>query len=183
MDPTGGTGTGTGARAADSSRRIQRRRRRGWRMPPGAVYVGRPTTWGNPFRVTRSSDYHGLSGSWFVLDEAGTTYHPEHDSQTSARQLAVDLYAHTVATARPDSPLHASRIREALGGRDLVCWCPISQPCHADVLLAVANRAGEDLPVENGRRPAADPADAPTPDQAGARTDPTVRQVRSNGEG
>lgn len=30
-------------------RRIQRRRTAGWRMPDGAVYVGRPTKWGNPF--------------------------------------------------------------------------------------------------------------------------------------
>lgn len=31
--------------------RIQRRRCRGWRMPPDATYVGRPTRWGNPFPV------------------------------------------------------------------------------------------------------------------------------------
>lgn len=29
--------------------RIQRKRSKGWRMPEGAVYVGRPTKWGNPF--------------------------------------------------------------------------------------------------------------------------------------
>lgn len=27
-------------------KRIQRKRTKGWRMPPGAVYVGRPTKWG-----------------------------------------------------------------------------------------------------------------------------------------
>lgn len=32
-------------------RRIQRSRTAGWRMPPGAVYVGRPSKWGNPYRV------------------------------------------------------------------------------------------------------------------------------------
>lgn len=32
-------------------RRIQRRRTKGWTMPPGAIYVGRPTKWGNPFVV------------------------------------------------------------------------------------------------------------------------------------
>lgn len=31
--------------------RIQRRRSAGWRMPEGAVYVGRPTRWGNPFLI------------------------------------------------------------------------------------------------------------------------------------
>ncbi len=32
-------------------KRIQRKRTKGWRMPAGAVYVGRPTRWGNPFDV------------------------------------------------------------------------------------------------------------------------------------
>ena len=31
-------------------KRIQRKRTRGWRMPEGAVYVGRGSRWGNPFR-------------------------------------------------------------------------------------------------------------------------------------
>ena len=30
-------------------------------------------------------------------------------------------------------------IRAALGGRDLACWCPLDKPCHADVLLRLAN--------------------------------------------
>lgn len=30
-------------------------------------------------------------------------------------------------------------IRTELRGRDLACWCPLGQPCHADVLLEVAN--------------------------------------------
>jgi hypothetical protein len=29
---------------------------------------------------------------------------------------------------------------EPLRGRDLVCWCPRDAPCHADVLLELANR-------------------------------------------
>lgn len=31
--------------------RVQRKRTKGWVMPPGSVYVGRPTRWGNPFRA------------------------------------------------------------------------------------------------------------------------------------
>lgn len=30
-----------------AKKRIQRMRRRGWRKPEGAVYVGRPSRWGN----------------------------------------------------------------------------------------------------------------------------------------
>ena len=31
-----------------------------------------------------------------------------------------------------------AEIREALDGKDLACWCPLDQPCHADVLLSIA---------------------------------------------
>ena len=31
--------------------RIQRKRTKGWKMPGGAVYAGRPTKWGNPFVI------------------------------------------------------------------------------------------------------------------------------------
>ncbi len=30
-------------------------------------------------------------------------------------------------------------VRRELAGRDLACWCPLDGPCHADVLLEVAN--------------------------------------------
>jgi len=33
------------------AKRVQRKRTRGWRMPPNTVYVGRPTKWGNPYRL------------------------------------------------------------------------------------------------------------------------------------
>lgn len=37
-------------------------------------------------------------------------------------------------------PWGADRIRNELAGFDLACWCPLDQPCHADVLLEIANR-------------------------------------------
>ena len=30
-------------------------------------------------------------------------------------------------------------VRRELAGRDLACWCPLDEPCHADVLLRLAN--------------------------------------------
>ncbi len=33
---------------------------------------------------------------------------------------------------------------DELRGKDLACWCPLDQPCHADVLLEIANQPGED---------------------------------------
>jgi hypothetical protein len=32
-----------------------------------------------------------------------------------------------------------AEIKQRLRGHDLGCWCPLDQPCHADVLLEIAN--------------------------------------------
>ena len=32
-------------------------------------------------------------------------------------------------------------LRACLRGKNLACWCPIGQPCHADVLVEMANPA------------------------------------------
>ncbi len=59
--------------------RIQRKRTKGWKMPPNTIYVGRPTVWGNPFlpQCKISEDYRNklvqiyrlaLCGGGFVSD-------------------------------------------------------------------------------------------------------------------
>jgi len=99
-------------------KRIQRKRTKGKRLiartrPCDAIYVGRPTRWGNHFDVA-------LYG----------------------RSIAVSLfrgYAELRAEREPDwlAPLR---------GHDLACWCPLVDgqgnpvPCHADVLLELANQ-------------------------------------------
>ena len=48
------------------------------------------------------------------------------------RQAAVDAFRDTIPHWHDD-------IRRELRGKDLACWCPLDQPCHADVLLEIAN--------------------------------------------
>jgi len=101
-------------------KRIQRKRTKGWRMPEGAVYVGRPTKWGNPFSV-------GSFG--FRLPNGGAVF---YRGDGAPRAAVVELYRRWVVPKLPDlTPLR---------GHDLACWCPLDQPCHADVLLELANR-------------------------------------------
>lgn len=93
-------------------RRIRLSRRRGWRKPPGAVVAARPSKWGNPF----------------VVDDE------------RSRAEAVDLFE--AAITRDDTttlPFRVADVRRELAGRDLACWCPLDEPCHADVLLRLAN--------------------------------------------
>ena len=95
-------------------KRIQRKRNKGWRMPEGAVYVGRPTKWGNPFSV----------------GDGSSTFHCDSVKET------VEAYR-SILTG--PTPVFLARDLPELRGRDLACWCPLDQPCHADVLLELAN--------------------------------------------
>lgn len=101
---------------AEAVKRIQRKRTKGWRMPKGAIYVGRPTKWGNNYRI-------------------GTESHNEEELPLDA-QGAVDLFKHYQVPEMIDDGIDFSELR----GHDLVCWCPLDQPCHADVLIELANK-------------------------------------------
>lgn len=103
-------------------KRIQMKRTKGWRKPEGAVYVGRPTKWGNPCRVGMFKDY---SASNAVRD--------------FRKWISRDLSMRSFENAFGKPPVVAD-IKAALRGKDLACWCPLDQPCHADVLLELANK-------------------------------------------
>ncbi|MGW5387152.1 DUF4326 domain-containing protein [Nocardia sp. NPDC003963] len=112
-------------------KRIQRRRTRGWRMPEGAVYVGRPSKWGNPFRPVQRP-----SGLWIPTDDNDVTYEGPFHSYAAALGACVRLFVEVEV----DLGLLADRADVTeLRGKDLCCWCPLDSPCHADVLLAIAN--------------------------------------------
>jgi hypothetical protein len=96
--------------------RVQLSRSRGWRKPPGAVVVARPARWGNPHPAGRACPVPGC----------GAVVHD--------RAAAVEGYR-VWLRSRPDL---VAAVRRELAGRDLACWCPQAEPCHADVLLAVA---------------------------------------------
>ena len=89
--------------------RVQRQRKRDWKAPDGAVYVGRPTKWANPHKISATM-------SRAQVLEA----------------FREDLYAGRLAATIEDA-------RRELRGRPLMCWCRLEDPCHADVWLEVAN--------------------------------------------
>lgn len=117
--------------------RVRLRRERGWSMPPNTVNVDRSTKWGNPYvagtrlRVFRSDEdsrgevvtltpSHAVSCFRFDLIEAGEIWRGPRGRET--RRFTLD---DAVAELR---------------GRNLACWCALDQPCHADILLELANR-------------------------------------------
>jgi len=100
--------------------RVQLSRRKGWRIPPNTVKVDRTTRWGNPFTV-------GCNPSQFSADLPATC-----DSVEEAIRLFREGYVGTWLSIIPSW-------LEPLRGKNLACWCKLDQPCHADVLLELAN--------------------------------------------
>lgn len=122
--------------------RVQRKRTAGWTAPLDAqgrkpVYVGRPTLYGNPFQVARVA-----GGLWVVFVDAANGVTGREvatvSSEREARQTAVDEFRAMLRT--PGGAEQAEFFAQRLHGRDLMCWCPIGMPCHADVLLSIANQ-------------------------------------------
>ncbi len=88
--------------------------RRTDQIPADAVYVGRPSKWGNPYKMNNE-------------------YCPVGLSRRGKRKLVIDMYRDYLL----DNPNLLKALPE-LKGRDLVCWCAPLR-CHADVLLELAN--------------------------------------------
>jgi hypothetical protein len=102
------------------AKRIRLSRAKGWRKPAGAVVVARPSPWGNPWTIA------GARAAGFT----GT------DAELAA--LCVAFFRRGEAGGLPALNGMQGRIHE-LRGKDLACWCRLEQPCHADVLLELAN--------------------------------------------
>src|SRR5438128_309262 len=64
-------------------KRIQRQRIKGWQMPPGAIYVGRPTRWGNPYRVGEP----GVAWSGMIHGRGAGRYEPDYTCKVDQASL------------------------------------------------------------------------------------------------
>ena len=94
--------------------RIQRRRTKGYKMPDGSIYVGRPTRFGNPW----------------------------HHSTNMSSERCVNLYEMWIKGLIKVKGRQPPGMDEvvALRGKRLACWCPLTKPeCHAEILCAMAN--------------------------------------------
>ena len=115
--------------------RVQLSRTKGWRMPPNTVNVARPTKWGNPYRW-QDYELRDCDVPWDV------------DAREFATRLAVDAFEEDAKGGKvPDIA--------ALRGKHLACWCKRGQPCHADVLLRLANSEPPNVAIKPRRQASA----------------------------
>lgn len=140
--------------------RVQLRRTKGWRMPANTVSVARPGRWGNPERVVldemrwdgETYDAAGeevMYGPWLCLQRGGT-FPPELQktfggwwfaTEREAAEKAVAMYRFRLTTDIAPCRLPIANRLTELRGKNLACWCALDAPCHADVLLELANQS------------------------------------------
>lgn len=103
--------------------RLQLSRRKGFRLQDlslatnglPAVSVARPHMFANPYRIGKT-----------------------HQGEVIDRAVAVRLFREG-AMHRIGGYVFRQNVINLLRGKNLACWCPLDQPCHADVLLEIAN--------------------------------------------
>ena len=112
-------------------KRIQRKRVKGWRMPPNTVSICRPGKFGNPFSIESCID------AGFATDVE------------SARQMCVDTFRDWLENGDKSDWFFLDGVEvrkkildnlEGLRGKNLACFCKEGEVCHGDVLLEIANK-------------------------------------------
>ena len=105
-------------------------------MPPNTVYVGRPTWFGNPFEPKHYYDA-GYGGSYEIAIKHCVD---AFDEWLKGERFTFDWRSPSQFKQWLESCREGrvSRLQE-LRGMNLACWCPLDKPCHADVLLELAN--------------------------------------------
>lgn len=109
-------------------KRIQLSRKRGWRLPLNTIVVSRPSQWGNPFdwrKLQQLYDWDDWSSKLMAkcdFEEWLNGHIPNFEE--SRRQWILDH-------------LHE------LANKDVACSCRLSEPCHGDILLKLANEISQ----------------------------------------
>ncbi len=138
--------------------RVRLSRAKGWRMPENTVKVDRTTKWGNPFNFKAPAHCwtalaYGCRGDpagrhvasilafreWLKVGKPMLLTGCGLYAQKVRKKLAIAT-GPEVAFAVPPT---REQIVAGLRGKNLACWCKLGAPCHADVLLELANPAGE----------------------------------------
>lgn len=112
-----------------TAHRVQLSRRKGWSLPVNTVVVtrGPGKRWGNPWRVGEP----GIPDAAEAVRRfrVATMGFMSNGSFCPPRSAPDSYIGCIIASAHE------------LRGKNLACWCPLDSPCHADVLLEIANPA------------------------------------------
>jgi hypothetical protein len=96
-----------------------------------------------PHRVQLSRRKGSRKPAGAVVVARPTRWGNPHDWRVLGAAEAVRRYRADLEAGR--LRISTADVRRELAGRDLCCWCKPGAPCHADVLLEVANNSAQQL--------------------------------------
>ncbi len=95
-------------------------------MPENTICVTRGTKWGNPWKIgAKLLCLSGKEASQEIIID---------------RKRAVRMFRNMLGGKSPAAIVCRANIKVKLKGKNLACWCKVGDPCHADVLLEIANK-------------------------------------------
>lgn len=122
--------------------RIQRRRTKGSKMPENTINVTRPGKWGNPFKAGHylngwgkafvATNVRGLTKSKDIMN----LYRSGELDRKITLEESLKWYRILIDSLIKSGALNIEELR----GKNLACFCKEGEPCHADVLLELANK-------------------------------------------
>jgi len=147
--------------------RVQLRRTKGWRMPPNTVKATRPGKLGNPLTIANAIECGFATketAQAFVVEAFEDWLLGGRDGRDWWQGRESDKARAAIVHALPD-----------LRGKNLACWCALDKPCHADVLLKIAN---SNPPHQEHANPTASPG----PSDAARLSAPPQATTTTTGE-
>ncbi len=129
--------------------RVQRSRKKGYKLPENTVCVSRGTKYGNPFEVSKDGN------KWIITTSEGKRCEEilaknaklKYNTKEEATIDAIKCYSKWIVPYEHSSPIsdfYISKhiLQEAISdlrGKTLACWCKLDEHCHADFLLKLVN--------------------------------------------
>ncbi len=118
-------------------KRLRRDKIFGWVCPPNAMYVGRPSVWGNPFKVGKYyMNLQMLMAIGFIKDDADYKKYwiKWKGILITDIDLCLSLYRLWLDYMLKNFP-DKYNLSELLKYEYLCCYCKLTDPCHVDVLI------------------------------------------------
>ena len=103
--------------------RVQLSRKKGWKMPENTIKADRSTHLGNPFIVGKHGTVKECIDLFKMLLMGYMCFSVDHECIDRQRRFVQYFQIH----------------KDNLKGKNLACWCRLSNPCHCDILLELLN--------------------------------------------
>jgi hypothetical protein len=119
--------------------RVQRKRTKGYKLPENTKCVNRGTKWGNPIKIIGDQLYIDAGYRRTILDKWVWLWVGDIDDVIWLYKKLWDGTKFKNKDLQYWSDKFKKLDLKEIEGKNLACFCSLSSPCHAEVLIEKAN--------------------------------------------